>query len=104
MSLVSSIAALDLIIRRIFFGQLLQGWASLIVSIWLLGGLTLFCLGVVGVYLSKIFIETKQRPYTIIREIYERRSPSPAPHGSEIYSRRTERSAPGKDDYQVSAE
>jgi putative glycosyltransferase len=68
---VSSLAALDLIIRRIFFGVLLQGWASLIVSIWLLSGITIFCLGVIAIYLSKIFIEVKQRPYTIVREIYE---------------------------------
>jgi hypothetical protein len=36
----------DLIIRKILFGALLQGWASLIISIWLLGGMTIFCLGV----------------------------------------------------------
>jgi len=69
--LVSSIAAVDLIIRKILFGTLLEGWASLIVSIWLLGGLTIFCLGVIGIYLSKIFIEVKQRPYTIIKQVFE---------------------------------
>jgi putative glycosyltransferase len=69
---LSSIAALALIIRRIFFGALLAGWASLIVSVWLLGGLILFCLGIIGIYLSKIFMETKRRPYTIIRQVYER--------------------------------
>jgi putative glycosyltransferase len=70
--LLSSIAAADLIIKRIFFGTLLAGWSSLIVSIWLLGGLNIFCIGVVGIYLSKVFTETKQRPYTVIRKIYER--------------------------------
>jgi putative glycosyltransferase len=64
-------AALYLIIRRIFLGVMLQGWASLIVSIWLLGGITIFCLGIIAIYLSKVFIEVKQRPYTIIREVYE---------------------------------
>jgi putative glycosyltransferase len=96
-SLLSSIAALDLIIRRIFFGRLLQGWASLIVSVWLLGGLTLFCLGVIGIYLSKIFIETKQRPYTIIKEIYERRGGTPWSEPSGIYNRRAEQSAPNRE-------
>ena len=67
----SVIAAVDLIIRKLFFGALLQGWASLIVSVWLLGGLTIFSLGVIGIYLSKIFIEVKQRPYTIVKEVYE---------------------------------
>jgi putative glycosyltransferase len=71
-SLLSGIAAFYLIARRLFFGVLLQGWPSLIVSIWLLGGLTIFCLGIIGIYLSRIFTETKQRPYTIIRQIYER--------------------------------
>ena len=61
-----------LVIRRIFFGILLPGWPSLIVSVWLLGGLILACLGIIGIYLSKIFIETKQRPYTIVRSVHER--------------------------------
>lgn len=67
----SSLAAVYLISDAIFSG-LLPGWPSLIVSVWLLGGLTIFCLGIIGIYLSKIFTETKQRPYTIIRELYER--------------------------------
>jgi putative glycosyltransferase len=67
---LSTIAALLLIIGRLLFGTLLLGWPSLIVSIWLLGGLTIFCLGVIGIYLSKIFIEVKQRPYTIVKDVY----------------------------------
>jgi putative glycosyltransferase len=70
--LLASTAAAYLIIRRLVFGQLLAGWASLIVSVWLLGGLMLFCLGIIGIYLSKVFVETKQRPYTIIRQTHER--------------------------------
>lgn len=72
---VSSVAAFYLILRRVFSGVLLQGWASLIVSIWLLGGITTFCLGVIGIYLAKVFTETKQRPYTIVRDVYEHRAP-----------------------------
>ena len=68
---LSTIAALVLIIRKLFFGALLLGWPSLIISIWLLGGLTIFCLGVIGIYLSKMFIEVKERPYTIVKEVYE---------------------------------
>lgn len=67
--LISSIAAIDLILRKLFFGTL-EGWASLMVSIWLLGGLTIFCLGVIGIYLAKIFIEVKRRPYTIVKKTY----------------------------------
>lgn len=69
-SLLSFVAAFVLIVRRVFFGVLLAGWPSLMVSVWLLGGLTLFCVGVIGIYLQKVFIETKQRPYTIVRAIH----------------------------------
>jgi putative glycosyltransferase len=57
-------------IRRLFFGALLMGWPSLIVSVWLLGGLTLLAIGVVGIYLSKVFTEVKQRPNTVVRHVY----------------------------------
>ncbi|MBE9238207.1 glycosyltransferase family 2 protein [Anabaena aphanizomenioides LEGE 00250] len=70
-SITSGIAAIILIIRRVFFNILLAGWPSLIVSIWLLGGLTIFCMGIIGIYLAKVFSETKQRPYTIVRNVYE---------------------------------
>jgi len=79
-SLLSSVGAAYLIARRVFFGTVASGWLSLIVSTWLLGGLIIFCLGVVGFYLSKVFIETKQRPYTIVRDVYDR-SGEAAPRG-----------------------
>ena len=46
------------------------GWASIMVSIWFLGGVMIFCVGVIGIYLAKVFTETKDRPYTIVRQIY----------------------------------
>ena len=69
-SFVAGAAAMYLVIRRLFFGVLLAGWPSLIVSVWLLGGLMLFCVGLLGIYLAKVFLETKQRPYTIVRHVY----------------------------------
>jgi len=69
---VSVSAALATLVAKLFFLDFELGWPSLIISIWLLSGLTLCCLGVIGMYLSKIFTETKDRPYTIIREVYER--------------------------------
>jgi putative glycosyltransferase len=51
-------------------GKALSGWTSIIASLWLLGGLIISFIGVIGIYLSKIFIETKQRPYTIVRRVY----------------------------------
>jgi len=72
---LSSIAACVLIARKVLYG-FLPGWASTVVSIWLLGGLTILCIGVIGIYLSSIFMEAKQRPNTVIRQIYEH-SPKP---------------------------
>jgi putative glycosyltransferase len=71
-SVLAAVAATYMVVRRLFFGVLLAGWPSLIVSVWLLGGMTLFCLGVVGIYVSRVFIETKQRPYVVVRHVYER--------------------------------
>ncbi|NDV27167.1 glycosyltransferase family 2 protein [Desulfovibrio sp. JC010] len=59
-----------LILNWILFSTPLTGWTSVITSIWLLGGLIILFIGVIGVYLAKVFSETKQRPYVIIRKIY----------------------------------
>jgi putative glycosyltransferase len=75
---MAAAAAAYLIARRLVFGVMFPGWPSLIVSVWLLGGLNLFCIGVIGIYLAKIFVETKQRPYTIVRDVYERTAASVA--------------------------
>jgi len=74
-SLFSGVFGTYLVIRRLFFGVLLQGWPSLIVSVWFLGGLTLLSVGVIGVYLAKVFSEVKQRPYTIVRAVYAANAP-----------------------------
>lgn len=54
----------------LFSEQGIIGWTSLTVSIWAVGGFILTALGVIGIYLAKIFSETKQRPYTTVRQIY----------------------------------
>ncbi len=61
-----------LIIDKLFFGLTFEGWTSLIVSVWFFGGLIILLLGIIGIYLSKIFIEVKQRPYTIVRKFYKK--------------------------------
>jgi putative glycosyltransferase len=60
----------------VFFiiGETPSGFTSIILSIWFLGGLTIFSLGVIAIYLSVIFNETKKRPLTIIKDFYERRN------------------------------
>lgn len=67
------LAVLYLVVRRLFFGDLMSGWPSLIVSIWLLGGINVFCIGIVGVYLARVYSETKKRPSVIVRAVYETR-------------------------------
>ena len=68
--IISALAILFILISAIFYEKPLSGWTSLILSIWLLGGLTISFIGITGIYISKIFIETKRRPYTIIKRIY----------------------------------
>jgi putative glycosyltransferase len=43
------------------------------VSIWFLSGVIIFCQGVIGIYLGKVFAETKRRPISIVRHIYAAR-------------------------------
>jgi putative glycosyltransferase len=68
--LLSLLAAAYLVVQHVFFGELLVGWPSAMVSIWLLGGATMFCVGLVGVYLSRVFTEVKDRPYTVVRAVH----------------------------------
>jgi len=59
-----------LVLNWLFLAKPLSGWTSLMASIWLLGGLVISFIGIVGIYLSKIYSETKQRPYTIVRKVF----------------------------------
>jgi putative glycosyltransferase len=77
----SALAALGLVIRRLFFGVMLDGWPSLMVSIWMLGGLIIFCQGVIGIYLAKVYQEAKRRPPTLTREVFEPLSAFPGSAG-----------------------
>ena len=52
-------------------GNTVTGWASLACSVWLIGGLILLSLGVIGEYLGKLYLESKDRPRFLIREILE---------------------------------
>jgi putative glycosyltransferase len=69
-SVVAGIYTGYVVIQWMFLSQVVSGWTSLIASIWLVGGLIIAFIGVVGIYLAMVFSETKKRPYTIIREIY----------------------------------
>ena len=60
-------AAYSLIVH--FMGNTVPGWTSLMLSIWLLGGLQLFAIGLVGMYIGKIYMEVKERPRYNIEKI-----------------------------------
>ena len=64
-----SLAALVVLLLQKLFGYTVQGWATLMGSIWLLSGIQLLSLGIIGEYIGKIYQETKHRPRFIIDEI-----------------------------------
>ena len=63
-----SIIAMGYCIFNYTIGNTVSGWTSLIMSIWLLGGLQLIAVGVIGEYIGKVYLETKERPKFIIEE------------------------------------
>ncbi|PKO91305.1 MAG: glycosyl transferase [Betaproteobacteria bacterium HGW-Betaproteobacteria-1] len=72
--IIASLYISYLLFNWLFFSSLIAGWTSVIASIWLLGGLVISFMGIIGIYLSKIFSETKRRPYAIVRNVYGKRT------------------------------
>ncbi len=72
LSLLASVYIVYLLVDRLVLSHPLSGWTSVTVSIWLLGGMVISFIGVIGIYMSKIYSETKQRPYTIVRQVHGR--------------------------------
>ncbi len=70
MSLISGLYSVFLIVNWLFLAVPPSGWTSVIASIWLLGGMIIAFIGIIGIYISKIFSETKRRPNTIVRQLY----------------------------------
>lgn len=64
----SGIAILFIILRALLFGDPTSGWPSLVSIVLFIGGIQLLCLGIIGKYIGKIFLETKKRPVYIVRE------------------------------------
>ncbi len=61
-------AVIFVFIRRLLFGDPVAGWASTCCIILFVGGVQLLCLGIIGKYLSKAYLETKHRPHYIVAE------------------------------------
>ncbi len=72
-TIVSFLFILKIIYDKLFYNIALEGWTSLMVSIWFFGGLIIMLLGVIGIYLSKIFIEVKNRPFSIVKNFYHKK-------------------------------
>ncbi|HIU33351.1 MAG TPA: glycosyltransferase family 2 protein [Candidatus Pullichristensenella excrementigallinarum] len=62
------VAMLIYVLVSLFAGNSVAGWASMMMSIWLLGGMQLIALGLIGEYVGKIYMETKRRPKFILEE------------------------------------
>ena len=69
--ILSSIVSIIYFIRHIFFEKLLDGFTSIIISIWFLGGIIIFFQGIIGLYIAKVFLEIKKRPLFIIKSTHK---------------------------------
>jgi glucosyltransferase len=65
---VAFLAIIFIIIRKIIMGDPVQGWASTICLIMFIGGIQLFCMGIMGQYIGKTYVESKGRPHYIASE------------------------------------
>jgi len=65
---ISSLFIIKILFDKFFNNISLAGWSSLILSIWFFGGLIILFLGVIGIYISRIFLEVKNRPNTTIKK------------------------------------
>ncbi len=65
---VAFISIIVIVMRTLIFGDPTQGWPSLVCIIVLLSGIQLFVIGILGQYLAKTYLETKQRPIYLVRE------------------------------------
>ena len=68
MTFLSFAAILFIVVRKIVFGDPVDGWASTICIITLIGGIQLFCMGIMGQYIAKMYMEVKHRPHFIVAE------------------------------------
>lgn len=70
-SILSIIYLIIVIIQKIFFQINIEGYATIVTLILLLGGIQLLCIGIIGEYLARTYVETKKRPIYIAKEIID---------------------------------
>lgn len=66
--IIALISTIFFFVRRLMFGDPVTGWASTACIITFIGGIQLFCVGVLGQYMARMYLETKNRPKYIVRE------------------------------------
>ncbi len=69
--LISAIALVSLVVRQYLYHNSVDGWTSMVCIILLLSGVQLFCFGIFGQYLSKMYMEIKRRPHYIVSRTSE---------------------------------
>ena len=65
---ISFIAIIFIMVRKLIWGDPVEGWPSLVCIVTFIGGIQLFCMGIMGQYLAKTYLEVKKRPHFIIGE------------------------------------
>lgn len=65
---IALVFLLVILVKTLCFGDPVAGWPSMTCIILMLGGIQLFCIGILGMYLSKTYLETKERPIYICKE------------------------------------
>lgn len=68
MTVCSVLSLIFIIVRKLIWGDPVDGWASTICTIIFIGGIQMLCLGIIGQYLAKTYLESKHRPHYIISE------------------------------------
>lgn len=71
LSVISFLTGIYYLVKKMYFGIPIQGWTSIIVALFFLGGIIIANLGIIGMYLGKTFDETKKRPLYIVRRYTE---------------------------------
>ena len=57
-----------IIVKTLIWGDPVGGWPSMVCIVFMVGGIQLFCTGIIGEYLAKTYLETKRRPIYIVKE------------------------------------
>lgn len=74
LTVISGLMGVHLLVSKLYFGIGITGWTSVMLSIWFLGGVLTLFLGIISIYISKIFEETRRRPFYGIKKVFDNKS------------------------------